>query len=410
MPILTDDEAIQLGVGIAQKGRQWILSNGELSLYDKKRRQVVYRKKLDEDAAAVPPPIAEAAKPVVARPPIKKAEAAKPVVARPPIKKAEAAKPVVARPPIKKAEAAKPVVARPPIKKAEEAKKPEPISVPSLPRKRPNFTAAIEHLKAEQPPEPREAEALADATRTYAPSSLPPPITAARSPGEAISAIRMSSIGAGMPPEFQDAKAPAEALQQPAEIIPTPDTDATMPNATSPLRQIIRETKNAIGGVATSGDSVVVTEESLKKSSKPAAKVRLVIDPNINQAWLTDESGDEINRFPIGTGDVTGTIWGKKYFTPSGEWNVINEVPYEQMEGGFGPLWMGLSAPHIGLHGPHQQASLLEDESGFINQGYVSHGCIRFREADILEIGRILDVGANVTILPYSEPRRVAGR
>jgi hypothetical protein len=43
--------------------------------------------------------------------------------------------------------------------------------------------------------------------------------------------------------------------------------------------------------------------------------------------------------------------------------------------------------------------------TGFINKGFVSHGCIRFLESDMISVGELLDVGAQVTILPYRGAR-----
>ena len=67
---------------------------------------------------------------------------------------------------------------------------------------------------------------------------------------------------------------------------------------------------------------------------------------------------------------------------------------------------MGLTAPKsaggsgYGLHGPHSRDDQAA-EGGFVNEGYVSHGCLRFGDADMLDVGRYLDVGSSVTILPY---------
>jgi lipoprotein-anchoring transpeptidase ErfK/SrfK len=165
--------------------------------------------------------------------------------------------------------------------------------------------------------------------------------------------------------------------------------------------EILSETARDIGTTPSTADSIIVTDKALSNASSPMGPYSLVINPNTNKAQLLDEGGNVIKIFPVGTGDITGTQYGKPYFSPVGDFSIKNEVPYEQMEGGYGPMWMGLTVPKYGLHGPHQQSSLLEGDEGFINRGYVSHGCIRFREEDILEVAKYLDVGASVKILPY---------
>jgi len=168
------------------------------------------------------------------------------------------------------------------------------------------------------------------------------------------------------------------------------------------MADILSESARDIGTTPSTADSIIITDKALSNASSSGGPYSLVINPNTNKAELLDQGGSIIKVFPVGTGDITGTQYGKQYFSPVGEFSIKNEVPYEQMEGSYGPMWMGLTAPSYGLHGPHQQSSLLEGDDGFINKGYVSHGCIRFREEDILEVAKYLDVGANVKILPYN--------
>ena len=77
-------------------------------------------------------------------------------------------------------------------------------------------------------------------------------------------------------------------------------------------------------------------------------------------------------------------------------------MPYKQVEKSFGPLWLGLDIKHFGIHGPHSAKDISETGEEFVNEGFVSHGCIRFLEEDTLEIGRVLDIGAEVKVLPYT--------
>jgi|10_taG_2_1085330.scaffolds.fasta_scaffold71188_2 hypothetical protein len=206
----------------------------------------------------------------------------------------------------------------------------------------------------------------------------------------------------------------ATPLETPTELRPVKMPRLT--EAADSLRAMLDSTAEATGGTQDPTGGVIVTEESLLSESTPTDDVltsdrQLVIDPSINEAWIV-EDGAELYRFHIGTGDTTGTRFGSKYFTPNGVFQVMNEVPYGAVEGSFGPLWMGLARQSgekltgpggggIGLHGQHAAADLNPLGEGFVNEGFVSHGCIRFRGNDILKVGELLDRGATVRILPY---------
>ena len=148
---------------------------------------------------------------------------------------------------------------------------------------------------------------------------------------------------------------------------------------------------------------IVITSAALEEeaSTEPEPPYRLTIDPNVNIATVLDSQGMEVRQFAVGTGDTTGTRYGKKYFTPTGTAEVINKVPYEQVEGSYGPIWMGLDWKSYGLHGPHAAADIKATGTGFENQGFVSHGCIRFMEKDLMDLAEYLNVGSSVEVLPY---------
>jgi hypothetical protein len=183
-----------------------------------------------------------------------------------------------------------------------------------------------------------------------------------------------------------------------------PDRIPSIQAKSDSIRAMIDSTTQDIGEPVSAPDSSIVTPQAIEEQSTPGSKHRLVIDPNTNRAWI-ESDGRTVEEFSVGTGDITGDRYGKKYYSPTGKFKVKDEVPYKDVEGSYGPLWMGLDAPKspggagYGLHGPHERASV--EGGGFINEGYVSHGCFRFREQDIVKIGDILDVGAEVEIIPY---------
>ena len=214
------------------------------------------------------------------------------------------------------------------------------------------------------------------------------------------------------------------ALETPAELRPVKMT--RLAASADSLKTMLDSTARATGGTQDPTGGVIVTEEALRAESTPTdvltsgAGRQLVIDPNVNEAWIL-ENGRELHRFNIGTGDTTGTRFGQKYYTPNGVFQVMNEVPYGDVEGSFGPLWMGLAhnsgekltgpgGGGIGLHGQHAKADLNPEGPGFVNQGFVSHGCVRFRGNDIKIVGKLLDRGAGVRILPYRGQREEMGK
>ena len=181
----------------------------------------------------------------------------------------------------------------------------------------------------------------------------------------------------------------------------TPDLKKVKSSST--LTDVVIRSQKAIGTYTSPPDEVIVTNEALEDagSAKASPPYRLVIDPNLNRAKILDSLGESIEQFAVGTGDTTGTRYGRKYFSPVGKWGIESKVPYSQKEGSYGPLWMGLTADKYGLHGPHKAADVEAEGKEFKNKGFISHGCIRFMESDILKVGEYLDIGSTVEILPY---------
>ena len=209
----------------------------------------------------------------------------------------------------------------------------------------------------------------------------------------------------------------ATKLETPVELRPVTMASAAPEDS---LKTMLDSTAKATGGTQDPTGGVIVTEEALLAESTPADVLttsdrQLVIDPNLNEAKIV-ENGTVLQTFYIGTGDTTGTRFGKQYFTPHGTFNIMSQAPYKKVEGSYGPMWMALAHESgeklrgpggggIGLHGQHAAADLNPDGPGFRNQGFVSHGCIRFEGNDILKVRDLLDVGATVRILPYRGPK-----
>ncbi|MCG7334805.1 L,D-transpeptidase [Sporosarcina sp. ACRSM] len=87
-----------------------------------------------------------------------------------------------------------------------------------------------------------------------------------------------------------------------------------------------------------------------------------------------------VKTYPIAVGRMVTA-------TPIGTYRLINK---QRNPGGpFGAFWMGLSKPHYGIHGTNNPASIGRS---------VSHGCIRMRNKDVLELASKVPIGTTVQI------------
>ncbi len=90
--------------------------------------------------------------------------------------------------------------------------------------------------------------------------------------------------------------------------------------------------------------------------------------------------GSPVKSYPVGVGKMLTP-------TPVGNYQIVNKRP--NPGGPFGVLWMGLSRPHYGIHGTNDPASIGH---------FVSHGCIRMYNSDVLELSRMVSIGTPVRI------------
>ena len=92
--------------------------------------------------------------------------------------------------------------------------------------------------------------------------------------------------------------------------------------------------------------------------------------------------GDEVKVYPIAVGNPVTP-------TPVGEY----QVTYKGKNWGpsFGPRWIGLNVPwgYYGIHGTNKPDSIGKHKS---------HGCIRMRKRDVVELYDLVPVGTKVTI------------
>lgn len=108
---------------------------------------------------------------------------------------------------------------------------------------------------------------------------------------------------------------------------------------------------------------------------------RIIIDLSERQLYLLEDNA-VIRAYPVGVGRMVTQ-------TPAGEYTIINKQAHPG--GPFGAFWMGLSKPHYGIHGTNDPSSI-----GY----YVSHGCIRMYNQDVLDLQSQVPIGTSVTIRP----------
>lgn len=91
--------------------------------------------------------------------------------------------------------------------------------------------------------------------------------------------------------------------------------------------------------------------------------------------------------------------------TPIGEYKVVYKG--ENWGPAFGPRWLGLNVPwgYYGIHGTNKPYSIGR---------HASHGCIRMRNSDVIELYKLIPLGTKVTIYGHvlgdagHEPRDLA--
>lgn len=94
------------------------------------------------------------------------------------------------------------------------------------------------------------------------------------------------------------------------------------------------------------------------------------------------KQGQKVKSYPIAVGNPSTP-------TPVGEFKVIYKG--ENWGEAFGPRWLGLNVPWgtYGIHGTNKPHSIGQ---------HMSHGCIRMRNRDVIELFEMIPIGTKVTI------------
>jgi lipoprotein-anchoring transpeptidase ErfK/SrfK len=93
------------------------------------------------------------------------------------------------------------------------------------------------------------------------------------------------------------------------------------------------------------------------------------------------KDGKWFKSYPVGIGKILTP-------TPTGTYKIINKAI--NPGGPFGARWLGLNKKGYGIHGTNNPSSIGK---------YVSQGCIRMYNKDVLELAGIVPIGTPVKIV-----------
>ena len=93
------------------------------------------------------------------------------------------------------------------------------------------------------------------------------------------------------------------------------------------------------------------------------------------------KDGKWFKSYPVGIGKILSP-------TPKGTYRIINKAV--NPGGPFGVRWLGLNKKGYGIHGTNNPSSIGK---------YVSQGCIRMHNKDVLELAGIVPIGTLVKIV-----------
>ena len=123
----------------------------------------------------------------------------------------------------------------------------------------------------------------------------------------------------------------------------------------------------------------------------------IVVVTSARQLYYVLGSGQAI-RYPVGVGRA-GMAWhgrayvAKKYLRPAWSANpgVTPTIPGGSPRNPMGAAALGLDRGNYAIHGTNDPASI---------GGFVSHGCIRMYNADVMDLYARVPVGAKVAVVP----------
>jgi lipoprotein-anchoring transpeptidase ErfK/SrfK len=140
-------------------------------------------------------------------------------------------------------------------------------------------------------------------------------------------------------------------------------------------------TKQSFGFQASRATTSPVRHRSTVVVSIPDRKLAVIADGKIRRVFVVSV-GAAASPSPTGHFQITNRIANPTYYHPG----VV--VPAGQ-NNPLGPRWIGLNKKSYGIHGTNVPRSIGKA---------ASHGCIRLRNADVIELYSMLAVGDTVEI------------
>ncbi|AEH48296.1 L,D-transpeptidase family protein [Parageobacillus thermoglucosidasius] len=130
--------------------------------------------------------------------------------------------------------------------------------------------------------------------------------------------------------------------------------------------------------------SVLVPGQEIVIPHLPAkGSIPYTIHISVSRRQLTlKKNGSIVRIYPIAVGKMVTA-------TPVGDFVIVNRQP--NPGGPFGAIWLSLSKIHYGIHGTNNPSSIGK---------YVSKGCIRMHNKDVLELASLVPNGTEVFIRP----------
>jgi lipoprotein-anchoring transpeptidase ErfK/SrfK len=160
---------------------------------------------------------------------------------------------------------------------------------------------------------------------------------------------------------------------------------------------------NVLAAEQAAPDAVPVTNRHGKSATAPAGAVKVVVSKKASVLMVYDRggqvifyapvtSGSEHDPLPFGNWVITSVVRNPIYnYDPDRFWNADPADAKEKIAAGpnnpVGVVWMGLNAPHYGIHGT-AEPELIGHSS--------SHGCVRMTNWDATRVADLVKDGTPV--------------
>jgi L,D-transpeptidase ErfK/SrfK len=145
----------------------------------------------------------------------------------------------------------------------------------------------------------------------------------------------------------------------------------------TPVSTLLSANNLTASSILIPGQAIIIPHLPAKGS------VPYTIHISVSGRRLTLKKNEVVIRtYPIAVGKMVTS-------TPVGDFIIVNREP--NPGGPFGAMWLSLSKLHYGIHGTNDPSSIGK---------FVSKGCIRMHNKDVLELASFVPNGTEVFIRP----------